>query len=99
MSGQGQAQEKTPVPDKPEYKPLKEAYVKTRLVQDILDNADEVLYLGEYKKLSYYLVKGVDPATFGKIAWIVRVAKNGYVKSATSIPVAMWKILAQLLSQ
>jgi len=98
MSGQAQGLELSKILEKPEYKPLKNAYDNLSLVRDILSNAEEVHYLGEFKKLQYYLVKAVDASTGGRIAWIVRVAKNGYLKSATSIPYSMWKKLAEALS-
>jgi len=98
MSGQALNPELSETLEKPEFEPLKNAYGNLGLVKDILSNAEEVHYLGQFKKLYYYLIKAVDASTGGRIAWIVRVAKNGYLKSATSIPYSMWKKVAEHLA-
>jgi len=46
MSDQAPEQEKIPVPEGPEYEPLKKAYQNVRVVQDIVDNADKIEYIG-----------------------------------------------------
>lgn len=98
MTEQAETMEKPVIPEGEEYEPLKKAYKSLQGVRNVVRQAVEIHYLGYYKKLHYYLLKTVDVTTGGKIAWLFRIAPNGFLKTMVPIPYGFWEKLVKTVN-